>query len=68
MKEITNNDLLMPAVYTSNSRFIAVNINQLDQDIWATTQNIADVFAKSGQWNRRIVPVIGRKTLFMENA
>lgn len=44
MKEITNNDLLMPAVYTSNSRFIAVNINQLDQDIWATTQNIADVF------------------------
>lgn len=44
MSKIKNGDHLTPTVYVSGSRFVALSVEQTENGVWATSQNIADIF------------------------
>lgn len=44
MSEFQDNTPLIPTVYATESGFIAISLDQEHQGVWATAQNIADIF------------------------
>ncbi len=44
MNETKSNETLLPTVYPDGAGFFAISIDQIDQSIWATAQDIASIF------------------------
>lgn len=49
MSKVQNSETLLPTIYPTSPGFTEVSINEIDQDIWATSQNMADIFKVSKQ-------------------